>query len=1019
MINNQNWPKGSVWRKWDLHAHSSESDGFKGSFDDFKQQIINADCSVIGINDYFSVEGYRKIKQEINENGLNISDKKILPVVEFRMKDVLKNKHDRRSERHFNFHVIFSDKIAVEDIETFIKSLKVDGSQISSNYTNKKYLKEIAKIRFEEDVIKKLSDDKKFKDNFLIWLPYDEYGGIDQIDPKTDDWIKRGFIKKSDVLGSSTKKQISFFLWNSPKKENGSDKYTQEQFKKWFKKKKSCIKGSDSHNKNFPLGCLMDSKSKPIDKYCWIKADPTYEGLKQITYEPESRVFIGKEPEIKSRVRNNQTKYIKSLDIDHVDGYDGKRGLWFNKVHIDFNKELVAIIGNKGSGKSAITDILGLLANSKTFEHFSFLHTKKFKKGKLASNFTSKLTWEDDSDIKKNLNDEIDKNKIETIKYLPQNYFEVLCGDIDNKNFKKELEEVVFTHLEDKDRFSKDDFQSLIAYKTTNAKDGVLELKNKLNNINESVIRLEVKKNTKYKDKLESKLEQKQKELKAHKKNKPKEVKISKSIQSRNKEDFKKIKTLNDKVEAIKEDIKNNQDEQKTITREIEELRQFNDLLSSKKIDLDEFKESNKQKLISHGLDINKIITFKIDKSDLNAKRTEKKTELLGLRNKCLSEDVIDQRKLEKKEKNDLKRGSLVCLRNKKISQIEKLQKKLDTQAKKYQEYLESFNVWKEKEKEIEGNDKTSDTLKYYKKELSFIETGLHEDLKTLRDDRLKITINIFNKKREVVGIYKKIKEAIDNIISSKQALLKDYQIIVEAGFNIKAEFSDNFFSYINQSAVGSFRSVDGGNKKLKEILDGKDLDNKNNIEQILSDIIKYLEVDKREKFGESTRYIDNQIKNPIGFYNYLFSLDFLEENYKLRLGKKDLDELSPGERGALLLVFYLMLDKNDIPLVIDQPEDNLDNQSVTEILVPFIKEAKTKRQIIMVTHSPNLAVVADAEQIIYVSIDKESGKNEFSFQSGAIENPEINKRIVDVLEGTMPAFDQRRLKYFNKTLDD
>ena len=105
------------------------------------------------------------------------------------------------------------------------------------------------------------------------------------------------------------------------------------------------------------------------------------------------------------------------------------------------------------------------------------------------------------------------------------------------------------------------------------------------------------------------------------------------------------------------------------------------------------------------------------------------------------------------------------------------------------------------------------------------------------------------------------------------------------------------------------------------------------------------------------------------------------------------------------------MLDMSDIPLFIDQPEDNLDNQSVYEILVTFLKKAKKRRQIIMVTHNPNLAVVADAEQIIHVSIDKKN-KNDFDFCSGSIENPEINDRVVKILEGTMPAFDNRRLKY-------
>lgn len=130
-----------------------------------------------------------------------------------------------------------------------------------------------------------------------------------------------------------------------------------------------------------------------------------------------------------------------------------------------------------------------------------------------------------------------------------------------------------------------------------------------------------------------------------------------------------------------------------------------------------------------------------------------------------------------------------------------------------------------------------------------------------------------------------------------------------------------------------------------------------------------------------------------------------------LRLDNKNLESLSPGEKGALLLVFYLMLDQDNIPLIIDQPEDNLDNQSVAKILVEFIKGAKLRRQIILVTHNPNLAIVADAEQVVYTHFDKNQN-NTFTAVSGSIEDAEMNKHIVDVLEGTMPAFDKRRLIY-------
>src|ERR1700730_14032346 len=120
-------------------------------------------------------------------------------------------------------------------------------------------------------------------------------------------------------------------------------------------------------------------------------------------------------------------------------------------------------------------------------------------------------------------------------------------------------------------------------------------------------------------------------------------------------------------------------------------------------------------------------------------------------------------------------------------------------------------------------------------------------------------------------------------------------------------------------------------------------------------------------------------------------------------MGDKELNQLSPGERGLLLLVFYLLVDKDDIPLVIDQPEENLDNQTIYKILVTCIKTAKQRRQVIMVTHNPNLAVVCDAEQIICASCDKPN--NLFSYVSGAIESPEIKAKDVEILEGTKPAF--------------
>ena len=123
------------------------------------------------------------------------------------------------------------------------------------------------------------------------------------------------------------------------------------------------------------------------------------------------------------------------------------------------------------------------------------------------------------------------------------------------------------------------------------------------------------------------------------------------------------------------------------------------------------------------------------------------------------------------------------------------------------------------------------------------------------------------------------------------------------------------------------------------------------------------------------------------------------------------IEQLSPGQRGALLLIFYLLVDKGRIPIILDQPEENLDNETIVSLLVPVINEAKKARQILMVTHNPNLAVVCDAEQIIAAQFDRRN-LSTISYYAGSIEDARSNANVVTILEGTKPAFDNRSRKY-------
>ena len=146
-------------------------------------------------------------------------------------------------------------------------------------------------------------------------------------------------------------------------------------------------------------------------------------------------------------------------------------------------------------------------------------------------------------------------------------------------------------------------------------------------------------------------------------------------------------------------------------------------------------------------------------------------------------------------------------------------------------------------------------------------------------------------------------------------------------------------------------------------------------------------------------------------FAQWLFSTDHISIRYGIAYDGTDIRKLSPGTRGIVLLLLYLALDDSDNrPLVIDQPEENLDPKSVFDELVHLFVQAKTHRQVIMVTHNANLVINTDADQIIIA----DSGPSlhgslpPISYRSGGLENAEIRKSVCDILEGGEGAFQER-----------
>jgi hypothetical protein len=124
-----------------------------------------------------------------------------------------------------------------------------------------------------------------------------------------------------------------------------------------------------------------------------------------------------------------------------------------------------------------------------------------------------------------------------------------------------------------------------------------------------------------------------------------------------------------------------------------------------------------------------------------------------------------------------------------------------------------------------------------------------------------------------------------------------------------------------------------------------------------------------------------------------------------------DINDGSPGQKCAAVLAFLLSNGKN--PLIIDQPEDDLDNSLIYNLIVESIRKMKLQRQIIIVSHNPNIPVLGDAEGIIILERNQNGMVSLFkNKKAGCIEEKVIRDGICDIMEGGETAFKKREMKY-------
>jgi Chromosome segregation ATPases len=923
--------RGSTWGKWDLHIHTPKSiyNNYGGDNEEVWEKYIQSlenlpkEVEVIGINDYYFIDGFEKVMEYKMKRNRLANIKKIFPILEFRIdKFGTANGNDFQK---INLHILFciDESIWKQEIkkirDEFISRINLTDlpehkTVVLSKDNLSKYGGNLA-TGFAELIpstkqVFDLIENSYWQDRTFTFLGYKEWNNLE----------KGGQLKK---IKDNLYKRVGAFFTNNEK---------------------------DIEDKNTVLNIFGDKvvlhsldihKFEEFDNYkcfTWIKADKTFEGLKQILIEPKERLKI---QENNPFYNENKTNVIDSIVISNSNN-------WFENRTIQLNSGLVSIIGEKGAGKTALLDLIAVSNEEGIYEKdnrnvYSFYNRAKdsIKNTKVEIEFLggSKEIFEVDGQPAKPKSDKYAK-----VRYLSLKELESYCDE--KYKFQEFIKDIILSAYPEVANFDENSKRIVDNIKRINIDINRLYEQTKgLNDLNKAITNKKI-------------------ELDNHLKNEPK---ISTNFTP---EQDQQYKQLISKEQVLKTNINNKQNEQNEI----------NDLANWMKVEINAYLKDFANKLQT------KANSFSyLDKSMINTMNLH-----ISVPN---FEQFQNRFKELEVEKNNLKKD----LENLKkyINPLELLNKNLVNEQN-------ITKLWYENKNNIENG---LISLENSKKKIE-------ETLKQIQSLRRQIKeeyINLFNIKISQKYKYEELKTQLE----------ADKNI----EFKVKIEFNEDKFFGMEDSIVK--HNQGNSQDKIKEILLDKfikvvELIDKKIQSEDFSEIISIIDwvnstVFIREVFGidKDAEFLLKKGFTPADFYNWIFD-DYYEVNYFINFKGRALEALSPGQKGLALMKIFLKLDKSTKPLLIDQPEDNLDNKSVYFDLVSDFKDIKKKRQIIIATHNPNLVVNSDSEQVIIAKFEDSplEGKPKITYSAGPLEDKNIRKEVCGILEGGDTAFIKREHRY-------
>lgn len=919
--------KGSEWRRWELHIHTPETkknDNFDGvdsvtKWNKYYEDIVKyigcgndplKNIAVMAITDYLSIDNYKKV---ITDKKLPSSIKLVLPNVEMRIQPIA-------NDSPINIHFLFNPDIIDSVEDRFFSRLEFRygtttfsasrselirlGKSISSGLDNESaYTKGIEQFVPSFDKIQEVfANDQELRENTIILVSNSTTDGVsgainhsDYLDGFQGDSQLKAFrqaiYKFVDGIFSATPSDIAYF--SGEKASCPADLVIKE-----CGSLKPCVHGSDAH-KNEKIF------EPDQQRYCWIKADPTFNGLKQIIYEPKERVRISQiVPDYKAEY------YV----IDKVEFADED----FQASPIVFNENLTCIIGGKSTGKSIL---LHNLANSIDPLQVKEKEDKSSSTTKSIENVS--VTWKDGK-----------KDEARKIVYIPQTYLNRLSDAKESTTeIDKIIEEIVWLDPD-------------VKAEHTSMLQSIKEFKIALN-----ISILGLIENRKEIDSI---------------KNEKQEIGSRENIEAQ-------IEKLTAQKEILSTDLDLSKEELDLYDKTIAEISIVNEQILSLQKDLTNIQEIE---------DVVEKRTFSFSFSDHIQELISRVTDdaiaaanAVWVQSKRTIVDNISKELGEKESRRD------------QLLEIQDGMKSRIQGNKVISELSNNIQIESEKLKDLSALEKKHTTL--VEKENTYISDICRS-----------------------IERFKSFHNQYAQIVNGKPEF-KSNDLEFSVGVPFKKE------AYVDKI----LRLFDNRSTVLKDTISIDSFSEDQYTEQLLRDFInKILDEKLQPKKGNTQETAIRELCD-----------DWFEIKYNVQMDNDTIDVMSPGKKALVLLKLLIDLADSKCPILIDQPEDDLDNRSVFNDLIPFIKRKKKDRQIIIVTHNANVVLGSDAEEVIVANQQGSNVPNKhyrFEYRSGAIENnlplytadgevelgilnsQGIQQHICDILEGGERAFELRKNKY-------